>query len=131
MRFFEEQPIFILDHQSLDILDVNDKAIEKYGYTFEEFTSLNVSELGQKHLRTAHIDELDTDSSSDKIWEHSDAKGQSFYVQFTYHLFNYNGVPARLAVAHDVTELVEKSEKNKSEFPQVRTEVTNSPLAVI
>ncbi|MDZ7715234.1 MAG: PAS domain S-box protein [Balneolaceae bacterium] len=82
-------------------------------------------------MRTALIDELDTDSSSDKIWEHSDAKGQSFYVQFTYHLFNYNGVPARLAVAHDVTELVEKNEKNKSEFPQVRTEVTNSPLAVI
>ena len=131
MRFFEEQPIFILDHQSLDILDVNDKAVEKYGYTFDELTSLNVSDLGNKYLRTNLIDDLDGDRSSDKVWQHTDAKGKNFFVQFTYHLFNHNGTPARLAVAHDVTELVERDEKNRSVFPQVRTEVTNSPLAVI
>ena len=131
MRFFEEQPIFILDHQSLDILDVNDKAIKKYGYSFDEFTKLNVSELGDKYLRANLIDNLNGDKSSDKVWKHRNSDGQEFYVQFTYHLFNHNGTPARLAVAHDVTKLIEEDEKNRSAFPQVRTEVTNSPLAVI
>ncbi|MGD8748899.1 MAG: PAS domain S-box protein, partial [Balneolaceae bacterium] len=129
--FFKEQPIFVLDHESHDIIDANDCATERYGYTREEFCSMSVNDLGVKRKRTDIIDNKNEDGSADKIWIHKSKEGEEFYVQFTHHIFNYNGKPAKLAVAHDVGSQVANKETRRIKFPKFVTHESNYPLAEI
>lgn len=129
--FFEKRPLFILDHRTLDILDVNEAAVEKYGYSREEFLEMNANDLGSRYKRTELIPGPDADTSVDKIWLHRSKGGEEFYIQFTHHRFNLRGEPAKMAVAHDVTDLVASRETERTRFPKEDTHRENIPLAQI
>ena len=130
--FFEEQPLFILDHESLDILDVNDAAVELYGYSTDEFLSMNVNDLGQKRKRVDLIDNLDKgDSTLDKVWIQQTKNGETLYIQYTYHTFYHNGCPAKIAIAHDVSEQIKRQETQRNKFPKFVTHESNYPLAEV
>ncbi|HKK47249.1 MAG TPA: PAS domain S-box protein [Balneolaceae bacterium] len=129
--FFKEQPIFILEHDSLDIIDVNDCAVNKYGYTRDEFCLMNVNDLGIKRKRTEVIEDLNKDGSADKIWTHESKDGEQFYIQFTYHVFNYQGRPVKFAIAHDVDDQVEQQETRRIKFPKFVIHESDYPLAEI
>lgn len=130
--FFKKQPIFILDHESLDVMDVNEAAVEFYGYSRHEFLTMNINDLGVKKKRSDinHFPS-DVDLSTDKIWVQKNRKGEKVYVQFTDHTFNYNGKPSRFAVAHDVSDQVEQGEERRVKFPKFITHESNYPLAEI
>ncbi|PAU93918.1 hypothetical protein CK503_09605 [Aliifodinibius salipaludis] len=130
--FFDDQPIFILDHKSLAILDINKAAKECYGYSREEFLSMDVYDLGDKKKRVELIDELSDETKSvDKIWIQHTKDGDTLYVQFTYHTFYHKGRPAKIAIAHDVSELVQENEVRRTAFPKFITHESNYPLARI
>ncbi|WP_440998996.1 PAS domain S-box protein [Fodinibius sp. SL11] len=130
--FFDDQPIFILDHESLKILDVNRAAIDCYGYSREEFLSMSVYDFGEKRKRVELIEGVSEDNNSiDKIWIQETKTGETLYVQFTYHTFYHKGKPAKIAIAHDVSELVKKNEKRRIQFPKFVTHESNFPLARI
>ena len=130
--FFDDQPIFILDHKSLAILDVNKAAINCYGYSRDEFLSMDVYDLGEKKKRGELIDgATGKDNSADKIWIQQTKDGDTLYVQFTYHTFYHEGIPAKIAIAHDVSDLVNKNEVRRVEFPKFITHESNFPLARI
>lgn len=130
--FLATNAIFVLDHQTLEVLDVNDAAVEMYGYTREEFLSMTVNDLGNKKKRASLAgDSSGTDKSADKIWVHNTKSGESRYVQFTHHNFMYKGSPAKLAVAHDVSDLIIQQELDRYKFPKLITHQTNTPLAEI
>jgi len=112
--FFEDQPIFILDHKTLKILDVNKAALNSYGYSRDEFLAMDVYDLGEKKKRVELVDGLPDDNKIvDKIWVQQTKDGDTLYVQFTYHTFYYKSVPAKIAIAHDVSELIEKNEARR------------------
>lgn len=130
--FFDSQPIFILDHESLDILDVNPSAVQFYGYSRDELLSMNVNDLGIKKRRAELIGNArKSDSSADKIWIQKTKAGETRYIQFTCHIFNYQSRPAKFAVAHDVSRLVEAKETRRIKFPKFVTHESNYPLAEI
>jgi len=129
--FFKEQPIFILDHETLDIIDANDNAVDRYGYSYKELCSMNVNDLGEKKKRTEVIEGIKEDGSADKIWIHKSKDGEKFYVQFTSHTFNYQGKPVKFAVAHDVGEQIARKETQRIKFPQFVIHESNYPLAEI
>lgn len=132
VSFFDAQPIFILDHESLEILDANEAAIQLYGYSRAEFLLMDVYDLGEKKKRIELIDGIaDNTNSADKIWIQKTKQGQTIYVQFTYHNFYYEDKPAKLAIAHNVTDLVERNEKRRIKFPKFITHESNYPLAKI
>ncbi len=130
--FFDDQPIFILDHKSLAILDVNRAAVECYGYSRDEFLAMDVYDLGEKKKRVKLIDGLpDENRSVDKVWIQQTKGGETIYIQFTYHTFYHKGKPAKIAIAHDVSELVQKNEVRRTAFPKFVTHESNFPLARI
>lgn len=130
--FFDSQPIFILDHESLEILDVNPCAVKLYGYTREEFLSMNINDLGVKKRRAEIVkNEHHEDTTADKIWIQHTKGGKKLYVQFTQHIFNHEGRPAKFAVAHDVSRQVEMNETRRIKFPKYVTHESNYPLAEI
>lgn len=130
--FFDAQPIFILDHQSLDILDANEAAVDFYGFTRQDFQQMNVNDLGEKRKRVDLIpNSPDKNDSVDKIWVQQTKGGDTVYVQFTHHNFYYKGKPAKIAIAHDVSQQVKQEETRRAKFPKFITHESNFPLAEI
>jgi PAS domain S-box-containing protein len=130
LSFFEAHPLFILDHQTLDILDVNDVAVEVYGYKRQELLSMNVNDLGEKQERSELIEDS-LNKPSDRIWTHTTKSGEKLYVQFTHHTFYHQGSPAKFAIAHNVSQQVEQKENSRVEFPKFVTHESNFPMAKI
>lgn len=130
--FLSTNAIFVLDQHTSEILDVNEPAVSIYGYSREEFLSMNVNDLGTKIKRTK-LGNITSESkkSADKVWIHKTKSGEIRYVQFTSHVFMYNGGPAKLAVAHDVSDLVNTQEFDRYKFPKPITHQTNTPLAEV
>lgn len=132
ISFFDDQPIFILDHNSHDILDVNNSAVEVYGYSRDEFCGMNLSDLGEKTQRYELLgSQKNGSSSSDDIWVHQNKEGDKLFVQFTSHVFSYQGSPVTLAVAHDVVSQIEQKEERRAKYPKIFAYQGTSPLAKI
>lgn len=112
-------PMWVYNTKSLEILAVNEAAIAQYGYSREEFLSLNL-----KHLRPAE----DIPESQTAREQSSSAAGSHYSGQFRYKkkdgslLFvevysapiTWEATPARIVTAIDVTER-KKSEERMSE----------------
>src|SRR5699024_10845524 len=118
--FFDQNAIFILDSKSLDILEVNDCAIKKYGYSRAQFLEMNLNDLGVQK-KNIKVSENNRNQAvlSDKIWLLKTKEGKEQQVQFTTQVFNYKGRRAKMAVAHDVTALLEDKKKNANKFPAI------------
>lgn len=131
LSFFSSHPMFILEQQSLNILDANDRAEQLYGYSREEFKGMNISNLGHQDRWGKLVgNTLKQDSVTDKIWTHSDKQGQQLHIQFTHHQFNLQGRKVLLAVAHDVSHLVKKQE-SPNKLPRLSAYESQNTLAEI
>lgn len=130
--FFTSHPLFILNKESLEILDVNACATQWYGCDRQAFIGMNIRDLGEKKDRRALIgDAPEAAVAGDIIWVHEDAEGVSRYVQFTTHTFNYHGIPAIFAVAHDVTAQIKRQDTAGSQYPKIELFRGDRPLAEI
>ena len=99
-------PMWIFDRQSLHILDVNDAAIEHYGYTKEEFIDMNINALRVSDGASSFIDDLN-------IWsiegyfkydvKHKKQSGEAIDVEITSMPVVFEGKRAGLAVVNDIT----------------------------
>jgi len=127
--FFDDTPIFILARSSLQIIDANKEAAIFYGYSRDELCKMDIRDLGHKEKR---IDLLNADTRTqevnESIWVHKKKTGETVYIQFTSHMFNYNGQPRKLAVAHDVTKQIKNGDDN---LPEVQFYTGAKPLAEI
>jgi PAS domain S-box-containing protein len=101
-------PLLIWDFETLHILDCNEEALMKYGYTREEFLQLTI-----RHIRP--VEDLPLFEEAVKtedlygqihkgIWRHKKKDGEIMYMEISGHLINYNGRKVSLALSNDVTE---------------------------
>lgn len=134
--FFKEHPMFLLDQQTLEIQDVNKRAVEFYGYSKEEFLEMNVddlranSEVGERVKNTTSGDQKNL-YEDERVWTHKKKDGAPVQIQFTSHLFHHDGKPVKLLVAHDVSGLVKQQNTGSAKFPRIESYLSNSPLAEI
>lgn len=104
--FFNRQSIFVLDRQSLDILDLNDRAMDRYGYGRNEISGMNLNDLGVPEPgrssaeadRNGNVPELGSGN-----WILNTSDGQEVRVRFSSHQFSYGRTEALLAVVHETT----------------------------
>jgi two-component system, NarL family, sensor histidine kinase UhpB len=92
-------PMWINDEHTLQILEVNDAAIQKYGYDREEFLELTINDL-----QISDPDGETTEVTQQRIWEHRKKNGDTIIVEFTYYPINYFGRTAMQAQVNDITE---------------------------
>lgn len=126
--YLSNQLLFILDDYSHDILDVNEAVLEKYGYSYGELCGMNFYDLGERSTHAELINDLNENNS---IWVHRSKNGEEFFVQLTYHQFNFDGQLAKFAVAHDVSEQINHQESDPHQYPKLETHKANFPLAEI
>jgi len=101
------QPMYVYDIATHGFVAVNDAAVRAYGYTREEFLSMTLLDIRPAEDRAAYL-KTSRDTAPEfhgpGVWRHRKKDGTVFNVEITYHTLTFQGRPARLALAVDVTE---------------------------
>ncbi len=110
------QPIWVYDEETLAFLAINDAAIKAYGYSREEFLRMTINDVASREEGPALL--IKTPSSIDEPvisspWRHRRKDKSIIYVEMTSHALVFNGKPARLVIANDVTERKLLDEKQR------------------
>lgn len=118
-------PMWIMSTSTYNILDVNEAAINHYGYSREEFLKLNSKDIRpaedvSKFLEVAGKG-LDG-RSKHGIWRHRKKDGTIIMVDLIADDIIYKDQPARLTLAHDITE------KLKAEAELVRHRIMQQEI---
>ena len=106
---FQKNPsvMWVYDRGTLDFLEVNDAALDLYGYSREEFLKMKVTDLRpgadvprfRDFVRT-----LPEGLRRSGEWSHRSKDGRDLTVDITSHTLRYAGRASSLVVARDVTD---------------------------
>ncbi len=104
------RPMIIYNLENLDILDVNETMVNKYGYTRAEFLGMKITQL----RREEDIDKLlkdvedikDIKNGIEKVSEfvHVLKNGEKIFVEISAKSIDYSGKKARLVLINDITQ---------------------------
>ena len=100
------QPMWIYDEATLEIFEVNESAVEHYGYSREEFLGKSIKDLRPPEDVPALLESIagarPRDSSGP--WRHIKRDGSVIEVEVVSHVVDFRGRRGRLIVVTDVTE---------------------------
>ena len=99
-------PMWVYDERTFKFITVNQAALDKYGYTREEFLALNVMDLVSPDTSDevwARLGNGIGTGPRSGEWTHCAKDGTVFIVQGWSYPLNIDGTFARLAVAIDIT----------------------------
>ncbi len=108
-RLFEKnpQPMWVYDLESLQVLAVNEMAIDCYGYTREEFLQMTIvdllptQDLLEWEERTVH---MGIGRSQSGVWRHVLKDGRIIHVEVSSHSLEFGSRKARMVLAQNITE---------------------------
>ncbi len=108
-RLFEANPhpMWFFDPSTLAFLEVNEAAIQHYGYSREEFLSMTIKDIRPPEEVAMLLDDLAQDHGgvdNSGEWRHTKRDGSIIHVQIASHEIQYQGRPAKVVLAHDITE---------------------------
>ena len=126
-------PMWIYDIETLNFLDLNDAAVEKYGYNREEFLKMPI-----KDIRPAEdVADLLYDVAKIKLelqhsgeWRHKLKNGRTIDVEITSQTLEYGGHKAALLVAEDITERKQSEQLVRESEKRFRSIFDQSPVAI-
>lgn len=106
-------PIFVFDLNSFAFLDVNEAAVEHYGYTKEEFLSMDFTAIRPGEDVTNFISQRlinGIDYKETGVWKHIRKGGEIMIVKVFSHDIIFNSVPARIVLAENITDRIKAEE---------------------
>lgn len=110
-RMFDAHPdaMTIYDTETLGYLTVNDAAIQRYGYSRDQFLSMTIKDIRPDDDVPALLSTVSklVGHSKSGIWQHRTADGSIILVDITSEAITFNGRPARMVLARDMTEQFE------------------------
>ena len=104
------QPMWIVDSETLNFLEVNQSAIHHYGYSKEEFLSMTIMDIRpveeidklQNFLELSLREGLHIRENTE--WLHIKKNGELVFVETVAHSMNFNGRNAHHVLITDITE---------------------------
>jgi PAS domain S-box-containing protein len=101
-------PAYVFDVATLEFLEVNDAAVQQYGYSRDEFLRMRTTDIApsddtERFQRRVH-EQLSLVQGGAGQWKHQSKDGRAIDVEIHFHDINYDTHTARLAIAQDVTE---------------------------
>jgi two-component system cell cycle sensor histidine kinase/response regulator CckA len=101
------QPMWVFEEDTLRFLEVNEAAVEHYGYSREEFSRMSLRDVGPPEgepllLEAATREE--SESLTPPVWRLRTKDRRLLDVEVTAHAIDFSGQAARLALLTDVTE---------------------------
>ena len=110
-------PMWIYDIETLKFLEVNEAAINHYGYSAEEFENITIKDIRPAEEIPGFMKRIEVVKQnpgtkfSDGTWRHKKKDGQIIHVEIKSHDIIYNGRIARLVLANDITQKFMAEEK--------------------
>lgn len=135
-------PMFVFDAESLEFIDVNEAAINNYGYSREEFLQMTLRDIRPpeelKKLNEVTRAKGRTDYQyRPGVFTHLTKTGKRIQVEIVSSILRYLDRPARLALAVDVTEKneyltkVEAQNQKLREISWMQSHIIRAPLSRI
>lgn len=133
-RLFDHSPatVILWTLDDLRVQEVNQTAIDLYGYSREEFLSMSILDIrpAEEHSRFVETvltmrDKLEKKSG---VWLHKNRAGKKMYMNVSMHRIMYNERPAVLSLGLDITEKVMLEKKLEKERKARQHEITAAVL---
>ncbi|HEY9179646.1 MAG TPA: EAL domain-containing protein [Candidatus Baltobacteraceae bacterium] len=104
--------MYIFDRHTLRFLDVNSAALERYGYTREEFLGMRVSDLKPAEDVPQLFEALERNDTTDfGVFRHLTKDRRTLYSAIHKYDIHFHARPACLVHAADVTQRYEAEQK--------------------
>ncbi len=132
-------PMLVFDSNDGLIVDVNRAAIEKYGYTRDEFKTLSPTDLW-KNPNSIQLDDFLKEThkkaiSKKAVFEHLCKNGEVITVEIDSASIQYGHGSADLILVNDITEknhyieTIEKQNQTFHEIAWIQSHIVRAPLA--
>jgi PAS domain S-box-containing protein len=107
-------PMWVFDHDTLALLEVNDAAIQHYGYSREEFLGVTMRDIRPaedvpamlEYLRQLLVAGTPVRMGSAGVWRHRKKDGTLIDVEAKWCPISFHGRAASLSMATDITERI-------------------------
>ena len=134
-------PMWVLEIEDFRFLQVNDAAVESYGYSQEEFLKLTVRDLrlpeDPRALNNELRDLLRLGRRFHYVTQHRKKNGQVIDVEIRSSTIILDGKPAILAIGRDITDqnryikAIEEQNDKLQEIAYIQSHTVRAPLASI
>jgi PAS domain S-box-containing protein len=108
------QPMWIYDSETLRFLAVNDTAVQQYGWTVEQFRAMTITDIRPPEEVSTLVALLSAERAARPATtaaRHLRADGSIIQVEVTSHELVWDGRPARVVLAMDLTDKVKLEEQ--------------------
>ncbi len=126
-------PMWVFDPQTLKFLEVNEAAIQSYGYSREEFLAMTIGEIRPPEDVPALMEELSKRSRRHPgpgTWRHRKKDGTVIDVEIIIRDILVAGAEGVLVLAQDITERRHKDVKLQQSEERVSKAFRASPVAI-
>ncbi|MBI3649925.1 MAG: PAS domain S-box protein [Acidobacteria bacterium] len=115
-------PMWVVDRETLHFMEVNDAAVNHFGYSREEFLHMHMAELRlpeEVPRMLAYVQNIQRFNRAVKAW-HRCKDGRLIFAEVTAHRFEFDGRTALLTVVTDITERQRAEEKLRESHEELR-----------
>lgn len=124
-------PIFVCDAVTLEFLEVNEAAVQHYGYSRNEFMHMTAFEVMLQEDRE-ELKKLLEDQNYNHhhviIRKHFKKNREIIFVEVLAHVINYKGRNAWLVVVNDITEKIQLQNQLVEEKVHRQREITKAAI---
>ena len=103
-------PMWVFRNDNLRFIDVNNAAVEKYGYSRDEFYRMTLLDVIPPDYKEARLESLYNSQASASSYKdytrHQKKNGEIMHVEINALPVMYNNVPCRLIISNDITDIV-------------------------
>lgn len=124
------QPMWIYDLETLVFLEVNQAALNHYGYSKEEFLSMTLNDIRPIEDIPALLEDIEntkSDLSATPEWRHIKKNGKTINVEIISHPLIFNDRNARHILIKDIT----KSKQAENEILKLSHAIEQNPASII
>jgi PAS domain S-box-containing protein len=129
-------PMWVYDATTFEIVDVNKAAIEKYGYTEEEFLRKTIMDIRPaedipKLIETIEKIKREEKVNSKGVWRHRKKDGTIMHVEVKLSKLTISNKEYHLAIINDITEKVKVEEALKENIQRYQLLFSKANDAIV